>query len=297
MSVSNDNKACFRGAIRRILIVILCLFLFAAFLIWRVDTPRAERFRMAVIDQVMLKVEWALVPVTRLSGMISEFQSYTRIYEQNQELRLELQRMKAWRETAIQLERENAHLLALNNVKLSPEMTFMTSAVLADAGSPFRQSVLINIGRRDGVKDGWAAMDGLGIVGRVSGVGENTSRVLFLTDISSRIPVEIAPSGQRAILAGDNSPLPLLEFVENVSQVRAGDRIRTTGDGGVLPPNLLAGTVFLGNDGRLRVKLSANYERLEFLRVIRFRPHTPIAGPGGLVGPILPTGPVPDTTR
>jgi rod shape-determining protein MreC len=59
--------------------------------------------------------------------------------------------------------------------------------------------VLINVGARDGILDGWATMDGLGVVGRVSGVGERTSRVLLLTDSNSRIPVTIQPSGQQAL--------------------------------------------------------------------------------------------------
>lgn len=289
MAVTNDSEVYFRRSVRRVLLVILCVCLVATFLVWRIDNPRAERFRMAVIDRVVPNMDWALTPITKLSRMIGDFRSYARIYEQNEELRRELQQMKAWREAAIQLEQQNAKLLDLNNVKLNPKLTYTTGVVLTDSGSPFRQSALINIGRHDGVQDGWAAMDGLGLVGRISGVGENSSRVLFLTDSSSRIPVEVTPSGQRAILAGDNSPLPPLEFVDGMDQVRAGDRVVTTGDGGVFPPGLLAGTVFLGGDGRLRVKLSADYRRLEFLRIIRHLPTAPIAEPGRLVGPTLPT--------
>ncbi len=137
--------------------------------------------------------------------MIENFQSYARIYEQNQELRRELQQMKAWKEAALQLEQKNAKLLDLNNVRLDPKLTYVTGVVLADSGSPFRQSVLLNIGERDGIVDGWAATDGLGLVGRISGVGRSTSRVILLTDANSRIPVMIQPSGQRAILSGDNT--------------------------------------------------------------------------------------------
>ena len=103
--------------------------------------------------------------------MVEGFQSYTRIYEQNQELRRELQQMKAWKEAALQLEQKNAKLLDLNNVRLDPKYTFVTGVVLADSGSPFRQSVLLNVGERDGIVDGWATMDGIGLVGRISGVG------------------------------------------------------------------------------------------------------------------------------
>ena len=242
----NDSEVYFRRVVRRVLISVLLVFLFAIFLIWRIDNPRAERFRMAVIDRIVPNLEWVMAPVARVSNMVSDFQSYSRIYQQNQELRRELQQMKAWKEAAIQLEQKNAKLLDLNNVKLNAKLTFTTGVVLTDSGSPFRQSALINIGRRDGVVDGWAAMDGLGLVGRISGVGNNSARVLFLTDSSSRIPVEVTPSGQKAILAGDNTPLPPLEFIDGVDQVRAGDRVVTTGDGGVFPPGLLAGNVFFG---------------------------------------------------
>ena len=288
MAVQNDSDVYFRRVVRRVLVSVLLVFLFATFLIWRIDNPRAERFRMAVIDRVVPNLEWVLAPVAHVSNMIADAQSYSRIYQQNQELRRELQQMKAWKEAAIQLEQKNAKLLDLNNVKLNPKLTYTTGVVLTDSGSPFRQSALINIGRRDGVVDGWAAMDGLGLVGRISGVGNNSARVLFLTDSSSRIPIEVTPSGQKAILAGDNTPLPPLEFVDGVDQVRAGDRVVTTGDGGVFPPGLLAGTVFLGGDGRLRVRLAADYRRLEFLRVIRHLPAAPISEPGRLVGPTLP---------
>ncbi|GGA22422.1 rod shape-determining protein MreC [Neptunicoccus cionae] len=288
MAHQNDSEVYFRRVVRRVLISVLLVFLVAIFMIWRIDNPRAERFRMAMIDRVVPNLEWVFAPVAHMSNMVSDFQAYSRIYQQNQELRRELQQMKAWKEAAIQLEQKNAKLLDLNNVKLNPKLTYTTGVVLTDSGSPFRQSALINIGRHDGVVDGWAAMDGLGLVGRISGVGKNSSRVLFLTDSSSRIPVEVTPSGQKAILAGDNTPLPPLEFIDGVDQVRAGDRVVTTGDGGVFPPGLLAGTVFLSGDGRLRVKLAADYRRLEFLRVIRHLPSAPISEPGRLVGPTLP---------
>ena len=64
--------------------------------------------------------------------MISGFQSYQRLYAQNQELRRELQRMSAWKEAAVQLEQENAKLLAQNNVRLDPALTSVSGVVLTD---------------------------------------------------------------------------------------------------------------------------------------------------------------------
>jgi rod shape-determining protein MreC len=271
--------------IRRLLVGVVVLCLVAIFLIWRVDSPRIERFRAQVIDTVVPSFDWAMAPVTGMVNILRDFQSYQRIYEQNQELRRELQKMKSWREAALQLEQENARLLDLNNVQLDPRLTFVTGVVLADSGSPFRQSVLINVGSRDGIVDGWAAMDGLGLVGRISGVGDNTARVILLTDTSSRIPVTIQPSGQHAIVAGDNTAAPLISFVEEPDEVRPGDRVMTSGDGGVFPAGLLVGELARDPGGRLRVRLSADYERLEFLRVLRNWQETQISETGQIVRP------------
>ena len=206
----------FATPVRRVLIALLAIVLIALFLFWRIDSPRAERMRTGLIDRVVPSFEWAFAPVTQLSQMVAGFQSYARIYEQNQELRRELQKMQAWKEAAVQLEQENSKLLAQNNVRIDPALTSVTGVVMVDSGSAFRQSVLLNVGAQDGIVDGWATMDGLGLVGRISGVGENTARVVLLTDAASRIPVNVMPSSQQALLMGDNTGLPLLEFLEDV---------------------------------------------------------------------------------
>lgn len=281
----------FTGPLKRLLFGVLLLCLLGIFLLWRIDSPRVERFRAQVTDTLVPNFEWAMAPVTGTVNILRDFQSYTRIYQQNQELRRELQQMKAWKEAALQLEQENARLLDLNNVQLDPRLTFVTGVVLADSGSPFRQSVLLNVGGRDGIVDGWAAMDGLGLVGRISGVGNKTARVILLTDTSSRVPVTIQPSGQQALLIGDNTAAPVIDFIEDADQVRPGDRIMSSGDGGVFPAGLLVGQVAEDPGGRMRARLAADYERLKFLRVLRDYGNEGITDPGRLIAPQVLTDP------
>ncbi|MFQ6553093.1 rod shape-determining protein MreC [Aestuariibius insulae] len=283
MAMDRGSGQDFVGPLRRLLVGILLLFLIGIFIVWRIDSPRVERFRADVIDRVVPSFDWVMAPITGTARIVADFQSYTRIYEQNQELRRELRRLQSWKEAALQLEQQNARLRDLIDMQLDPRLTYVTGVVLADSGSPFRQSVLLNVGSRDGVRDGWATIDGLGLVGRISGVGAETSRVMLLTDTSSRIPVTIQPSGQKAILVGDNTIGPLIEFLEDPDVVRPGDRIVSSGDGGVFPADLLIGSVTLGTDRRLRARLVADYERLEFLRVLRSQPSEAITDPGSLI--------------
>ena len=286
MARDRSQREDFIAPLRRLLIGVVCLCLVAIFIVWRIDSPRVERFRAQVIDRVVPNMDWAMAPVTGAINLIRDFQSYQRLAEQNRELRSELRQMRAWKEAALQLEQENARLLDLNNVRLDPRLTYITGVVMADSGSPFRQSVLLNVGARDGIRDGWAAMDGIGLVGRISGTGRETARVILLTDAASSVPATIQPSGQTALIAGDNTVAPVIDFLENKDLVRPGDLVTTSGDGDVFPAGLLIGQVAADPSGRLRVRLSADFERLEFLRVLRHHGVEQVDTPGEVVTPL-----------
>ena len=274
---------------------VLVAFLLGIFLFWRIDSPRVEQVRMNIIDKVVPSFSWVGLPLARAFDLLLSAKSYEKIYQQNQNLRRELQQMKAWKEAALQREQENAKLLDLNKVRLDPKFTRITGVVLADSGGPFRKTVLLNIGTRDGIMDGWAAMDGLGLVGRISGVANKTSRVVLLGDTSSRIAVTIDSGGQRAIIVGDNTSHPTIQFLEYPETVRPGDRVITSGDGGVFPPGILVGQVIKSQFGKLRVMPAADIQRLEFLRIIRHQAREKITTTGGLVGlPTIRPGPPKD---
>ncbi len=284
MARDRSNSSDYTAPVRNLLLGVLVVCLLGLFVFWRIDSPRVEAMRAQITDALVPNMEWAMAPVTGTINLFRDFQSYRRLAEQNRELRSELRQMRAWKEAALQLEQENARLLDLNNVQLDPRLTYITGVVLADSGSPFRQSVLLNIGSRDGIVDGWATMDGIGLVGRISGVAENTARVLLLTDANSRVPAIIQPSGQRALVAGDNTARPMLDFIENRDLVRPGDRVISSGDGGVFPAGLLIGAVEGDPGGRLRVGLAADYERLEFLRVMRHHGTAKVEDSGDVIG-------------
>ena len=124
MAKDRNQSSDYTTALKRLLLGLLVLCLIGLFVLWRIDSPRVERFRAQVIDRVVRSFDWAMAPVTGAVNILRDLQSYQRIYQQNQELRRELQQMKAWREAALQLEQENARLLDLNNVQLDPRLTY-----------------------------------------------------------------------------------------------------------------------------------------------------------------------------
>jgi len=90
------------------------------------------------------------------------------------------------------------------------------------------------------------------------------------------------------MVSGDNSSAPFLDFVESPEDVKAGDRVVTSGAGGIFPPDLLIGQVMVSPDSRLRVRLSADYRRLRYIRVLRPSPVEEVEPSRDLLGPRLP---------
>jgi rod shape-determining protein MreC len=271
--------------VHRILLGFVVFVCLALLILWRAENPRLERIRMSLIDSAAPSMTLVNGPIELASHVMRDYREFIDVYDQNRALRREIQALRGWRERARVLEEENAQLRALNHVKLPPHTTFVAADIIADSGGPFREAVIVNVGRSDQIEDGAAAVDGSGLVGRVVGVGERASRLMLLSDFSSRVPVVVQPDGRRAMLTGDGTPAPKLEFIDGSDRMRPGDLVETSGDGGVFPPDLPVGHVVATPGGTWRVTLLADYARLEFVRLLRYRPDTEVDGPGDLVRP------------
>lgn len=124
-------------------------------------------------------------------------------------------------------------------------------------------------------------MVGHGLLGRVAEVGNRSARVLLINDLNSRIPVVIESSRERAVLAGDNSASPRLQYLPITTRVKPGDRIVTSGHGGVFPSDLPVGVVTTVAKEGVRVRPYASADRLEFIRLMDF-------GLNGMLDEMLP---------
>ena len=281
--MSSKSQTDYGIILKYIVLVAAFLFFIFIFFLWRIDNPRVERFRLALLDQIVPKVDFFTSSVKVIGRIVLDISSFTKVYEQNERLKNELQDMRKWREAAIQLEQKNAKLRALNNLKVNSKLNWVSGEVIADSGSPYSSSVLINVGIDDGIIDGSAVVDGLGLVGRISGVEDQISRIILLSDTKSYVPVIIEPNNQEAIIRGDNSSTPLVDSIRGSDKIQPGFRIYTSGTGGVYPPGILIGKVVLSSDKKIRVRLSANINKLDYLRILIDKKRKIPSGVGNIV--------------
>ena len=61
--------------------------------------------------------------------------------------------------------------------------------VLSVHSNPYSHQVVINRGTTDGISEGQAVIDEMGVVGQLTKVGSTTSRVLLMTDTTHATPV------------------------------------------------------------------------------------------------------------
>ncbi len=205
-----------------------------------------------------------------------------------QELERENRELQTWKELAGRLAERNARYEALLRM---PENAFgegadVESAIAAqlvlDSGGPFTRTLVANAGADHGVRVGYIVLNENGLVGRVVSVGRRSSRVLMLDDYTSRIPVMGEASRVRAVLAGQATHAPelitqpyqvqppRLDYIVGAQNLREGERVITSGEGGLFPRGVLVGIARGSANGEWRVSLSAAQRPIDFVRIIPF---------------------------
>jgi rod shape-determining protein MreC len=229
-----------------------------------------EKMRTSATDFLAPVLSTISEPVDAFHKAVARVQKLTSLIEENERLREENARLLKWQAAGRTLEQENENFRQLLNALSDPLVLPITARVVGDSGGPFVRTLLLNAGRRDGVRVGQAVVAPLGLVGRIAEVGERSARVLLLTDLNSRIPVVMEQSRHKGILIGDNSSLPLLDFLPTNASVSPGDRVVTSGDGGMLPAGRPIGFVSSVTDKGIRVQAYADWTRLEYVSVLRY---------------------------
>jgi rod shape-determining protein MreC len=250
--------------------VLLTALAFGIMLIGKADTVVVSRARTVVIDMLAPVMNAASRPIASAKDVANQVQELVSLKEENAQLQRENQTLLEWQTVGRELQSQNAALRELLKFTPDPRATYVTAPVIADTSSSYVRSLIVLAGNGDGVVKGQAAITGAGLAGRVLEVGQRASRILLLTDISARVPVIVERTRDQAVLAGNNSENPELQYLPRDVDIKVGDRIVTSGVGGNYPAGLPVGEVVRTADGRIYVQLYAQLDRMEYLRLVNY---------------------------
>ncbi|MDP5293166.1 rod shape-determining protein MreC [Oceanimonas sp. CHS3-5] len=173
------------------------------------------------------------------------------------------------------LEQENQRLRELLGSPVQRDARRMVAEIMAVDTDPFSHQVVIDKGSRQGVFEGQPVLNEQGVVGQVISVGQTTSRVLLITDISHGIPVRVARNDIRAIASGSGRLDRLvLDNITRNTDIQQGDVLLSSGLAGRFPEGYPVGRVtYVGyEEGQsfadIRVTPFAALDRVRYLLLL-----------------------------
>jgi rod shape-determining protein MreC len=259
-----------RAAVQRVSLPLLVFASATMIVLGKADQILFESLRASVTDTAAPALDVLSRPVAALGHLVDRARDFVAVYQDNARLVEENERLLSWQQAALGLASENARLRELLKLTPEPPATSITARVIANSGGAYVRSLMVYAGHDNGVARGQAAMTGEGLVGRVSEVGSRAARVLLVTDLNSRVPVIVEGPQQRALLAGDNSERPCLRYLDAGAGIKIGDRVVTSGQGGVFPPGLPVGVVASVDGEAPRVEPYVEISRVEYLRIVDY---------------------------
>ena len=194
-----------------------------------------------------------------IGGFFNLHENYTRLKEENDNLKNNISKSDF-------LELENSQLRNLIDEQMNSPSNLLSARVMLDKQSPYLNSFIINIGSNKNIKNGMAVLDGKNFVGRIVDVNFFSSRVLLVSDLNSKIPVIIEPSGNHAILSGGGTSITNLIYVPDNHNIQDGDKVYTSGKEGIFSTGIPIGEVKKEND-LFKVNLFSDLSQITFINI------------------------------
>ncbi len=246
--------------------IIIAFFLLLASL----NRVKIVEIGRSITDQFVKVIVW---PVDRFTMTFRNTQNYIEelltARKDNILLKQKIASLEKMREENLIVQAENIKLKELLNFVQEQGYSYISARLLATTPGPFVKSAIISAGSMQNVEKEQVVLNDKGVIGRVIEVNANNSRILFVNDFNSRIPVISSISRERCILAGNNSnKLELLYLPEN-TQVKDGELVMTSGDGKYYPPGLPVARIIRTSTNDIYALPFLDVKSLEFVSIIK----------------------------
>ena len=206
----------------------------------------------------------------------SPFQSQTQLALED---RLTNARILELEQQVTELEQQNQQLKQLLDYSSNSNATEITAPVIGRSRDRWWNQVTLGKGSQDKIKPGYIVLGIGGLVGRVTHVTPHTSKVLLISDETSRVGAVISRNRSLGYIQGGQSSTVMMNFFERVNNIEPGDAIATSTLSKLYPAGLPIGKIKApaskkNQDGiiEIEVELNAPINILEWLTVRSFEP-------------------------
>jgi rod shape-determining protein MreC len=234
--------------------------------------PIYEDIQQGLFEGIVWIQTAFLRPFQETQVLLKNTYTLMHLKEDHERLAQENERLKWQMKTLEKLHHENEILRKSLKIPLFEKYGYLSAKILSSPYDGFHHFCIIEAGTKNGLKKNQAVVVKEGVLGRLEKVGKHVSRVLLLNDANSRIPVITASSLQKAILAGDGTFFPTLVYVGDIRKVKRGEKVVTSGMGGIFPAGCLVGIVDEITNNKIRVRPYVPFQDIQWVQILKINP-------------------------
>ena len=231
-----------------------------------------------VIKEIVYRASFIVSgPENFVKNSYSNIESHFKLYDESTNNKKKLQELKSQKLKNDFILYENIRLKKIIDLYLIGSKEIVAK-VLIDKQSPFLKSVVLSKGSKNKIKLGMAVLDNNYLVGKIVEVNYLTSRALLLSDLNSKIPVNIEPGGIQSILSGTGSNNGIIQYFKEDEDIEDGKVIYTSGSGGIFKEGIPIGKIYSEEieitngkkNNNQKVAFFSNFSQLRFVKIVSF---------------------------
>lgn len=260
-----------RRTIKKSAIAVLFVLVFVFMLLNKTNNALIEKTSTTAEEIITPITEILVMPASMLLNGYDYLRSLRKIDLENQALREENRKLIMANAKNRALEIENKILADMLNYVVPPEADFITAKVVAQEGNAFAHSLTVYVGENNHVEKGQVAISDKGVVGRVEDVGSRYAKIALINNINSKVSVMIENTRVRGMMVGQNDIWPELVFLPLDAELNVGDKVVTSGIGGVFPVGLPVGKIASVSKNSAKIEPANNLSRLEYVMIVDYK--------------------------
>ena len=258
-----------KGAAQRFSLLALIIISFILLSLDFFKFKPIDLFRSVTKDLIYRGSFIASLPFKSVNSSIIIIKDHFILYENYEKIKKELNLIKTEKRESKFLKTQNKELKNAIKDTLKQEKESIVAKVLLDKKSPFLKSVVINKGTKINLKKGMAVLHRGNMIGRIVEVNYLSSRVLLLSDLNSKIPVKIEPSGDNAIVSGAGNNIGTLLFLPKKSMIEVENLVFTSGTDGIFNEGIPVGKIIKLEDNFF-VEFFEDLNQLNYVNIIKY---------------------------
>ena len=227
-------------AVAIFLVVVLVLFAF---------TPRNTQImqaRFLGLIAPLLKNGSSLQK--QITGFREGMKTLNQLDAENNQLRIQLSALKATDQTLQGLAAENNQLRRALQYRERSAFKLVPARIIARDASTWWSTIKVDRGSNDGIVPDQPVLTEDGLVGKTTVVAANASTVLLVCDENCGVAATVEGTMERGMVHGTrtstaSAPDLSLDFLSKQAALKPGQKVFSSGIGGVYPPGILLGQV------------------------------------------------------